>query len=149
MFSPIPVPILCTCLCMHTSSHLNLGSPVLYWASHQIDAKRRSLSFSFLFYILSSFPRHTGVSALFARSPTRILMSCQKIIAAAVSVSIMELASCPVCTGIAHLRDTSCGTRNGVTIPFHRSSSAATNHSSLYSGPHSLSIMPTFITTGG
>ena len=27
-----------------------LGSPVLYWAFHEIDAERRSLFFSFLFF---------------------------------------------------------------------------------------------------
>ena len=85
-------------------------------------------------YILSSFPQHMCVSILFARSPTRILMSCQKIVAAAVTISIMELASCLVCIGSAHLRDTSCG----VTIPFHLSCSAVTNHSPSNSGPHSL-----------
>ena len=32
---------------MHTGSPMNLGSPELYWASHEVDAERRRLSFSF------------------------------------------------------------------------------------------------------
>jgi len=51
-----------------TSLQGDLGSPVYFWASHSIDAERRSLIFSFHFLQGDSSPQQNGAGLFGGRS---------------------------------------------------------------------------------